>query len=144
MRIIEFYFLVVGIGLLTSCQHEKDKPEVLKKVLSDYFDGIKKKDLNKLNSLTTNDFVLFENGKVWTNDSLVKPTPGVISIKGTWTFSNMKVSVDETSGYIIYYDHGEFILNDTIKIKKDWLESAVFKKVDGQWKLKFLHSTIRK
>jgi len=140
----KIYFLFLGIILLTSCQHKKDNPEVLKQILNEYFEGIRTEDLNKLNSLTTNDFILFEDGKVWTNDSLVKPTPGVTSFKGKWTFDNMQVNVDKTSGDIIYYNHGDFILNDTIKIKKDWLESAAFRKVNGQWKLKFLHSTVRK
>jgi hypothetical protein len=116
----------------------------LKKILTDYFDGIKTQDLNKLNSLTTTDFVFFEDGEIWTNDSLVNPIPNVTSLKGTWIFDNMRASIDETSGDIIYYNHGDFVINDTINMQVDWLESATFKKVDGQWKMKFLHSTVRK
>jgi hypothetical protein len=56
----------------------------------------------------------------------------------------MRASIDETSGDIIYYNHGDFVINDTINMQVDWLESATFKKVDGQWKMKFLHSTVRK
>jgi hypothetical protein len=117
-----------------------------KNILTDYFDGMKSTtvDLDKLNSLTTTDFVLFEDGLIWTNDSLVKPIPDVKSFKGTWTFDDMKVDIDQNSGDIIYYNHGDFIINDTIKMQVDFLESATFKKVDGQWKMKFLHSTVRK
>ena len=56
----------------------------------------------------------------------------------------MKVNIDESSGDITYYDHGEFIFNDTIKMKFDWLESATFRKVNGKWKMNFIHSTVRK
>lgn len=136
--------IVIGLGLLTSCQQKKDDPEILKKILIDYFDGIKTEDLNKLNALTTKDFVLFEDGRIWTNDSLVTPIPNVQSFKGTWTFDNMKVNMDVNSGDIIYYNHGDFIINDTIKTQVDWLESATFRKIDGKWKLHFLHSTPRK
>ena len=144
MKPTKILTIVLGLGLLTSCQQKKNDPEIFKKILTNYFDGIKTQDLNKLNSLTTNDFVLFENGKIWTNDSLVKPIPNVKSFKGTWTFDNMIANMGENSGDIIYYNHGDFVINDTIKMQVNWLESATFKKVDGQWKMKFLHSTVRK
>ncbi len=144
MKVTKILTVVLGLGLFTSCQQKKDDSEVLKKILTDYFDGIKTNDLDKLNSLTTTDFVLFEDGAIWTNDSLVKPIPGVKSFKGTWTFDDMKVNIDQNSGDIIYYNHGDFIINDTIKMQVDFLESATFKKVDGQWKMNFLHSTVRK
>ena len=146
MKTTKFLTIVLGLGLglLTSCQQKKDDPEVLKKILTDYFDGIKTQDLDKLNSLTTSDFVLFEDGKIWTNDSLVTIKDKFKSFKGEWTFDNMKVNIDNSSGDITYYDHGEFVFNDTIKMKFDWLESATFRKVDGKWKMNFLHSTVRK
>ena len=117
---------------------------MLKKILTDYFDGIKTQDLNKLNSLTTNDFMLFEDGRIWTNDSLVRTNPKIRSIQRNWTFDFIKVDMDNLSGDIIYYNHGDFVINDTIQRKREWLESAAFKKVDGKWKLKFLHSSPRK
>ncbi|MFM7328531.1 MAG: nuclear transport factor 2 family protein, partial [Bacteroidota bacterium] len=129
---------------MVGCQYKKDDPAVLKKILADYVDGIKTQDLAKLNSLTTSDFVLFEDGKIWTNDSVVTIKDRFKSFKGEWKFSDMKVNIDESSGDIVYYTHGEFIFNDTIKRSKDWLESATFRKVDGKWKLNFLHSTVRK
>ncbi len=54
-----------------SCQPTKDDPENLKQVLVAYFEGVASKDLKKLNDVTTSDFILFEDGKVWNNDSLV-------------------------------------------------------------------------
>jgi ketosteroid isomerase-like protein len=135
---------VLSLGLLTSCQVKKDDPEILKKVLTDWFDGIKTQDLNKLNSLTTNDFVLFEDGRIWTNDSLVRTNPRITSITRDWTFDFVKVEIHKESGDMIYYNHGVFVINDTIQRKPEWLESATFKKVDGNWKLKFLHSTRRR
>jgi len=136
--------IILGLGLLTSCQQKKDDPAILKKILTDYFDGIKTQDLDKLNSLTTSDFILFEDGKIWTNDSLVINKGKFKSFKGEWKFENIKVNIDESSGDIVYFDHGDFTLNDTIKIKIDWLESATFRKVDNKWKMNFLHSTVRK
>jgi hypothetical protein len=143
MKTLRLLTLILAPGLI-SCQQRKDNPEILKGILTDYFDGIKTQDINKLNSLTTVDFVLFEDGKIWTNDSLVTIKDNYKSFDGYWKFDNMKVNVDATSGDIVYFNHGELVFNDTIKLKFDWLESATFRKVDGKWKLNFLHSTIRK
>lgn len=127
-----------------NCQPKKDDPEILKQILTEYFDGIKNQDLKKLDSLTTEDFVLFEDGRIWTNDSLVVIDEGIKSFKGEWKFDHIKINIDQSSGDITYYDHGDFVYNDTIKVSIDWLESATFRKVDGKWKMNFLHSTPRK
>jgi ketosteroid isomerase-like protein len=144
MKTLFILAIFLGFGFLSGCKKQKEQPEVLVKILTDYFDGIKNQNLDKLNSLTTNDFVLFENGKIWTNDSLVTFKARFKSFKGEWKFDNLKVNVDESSGDIVYFDHGEFVFNDTVKMKFDWLESATFRKVDGKWKMNFLHSTVRK
>jgi hypothetical protein len=136
--------IVVGLGLLASCQQKKNDPEILKKILTDYFDGINTQNLDQLNSLTTADFVLFEDGKIWTNDSVVTIKNQFKSFKGEWKFDNMQVNIDHSSGDMVYHNHGELVFNDTLKMKFDWLESATFRKVNGQWKLHFLHSTERR
>ncbi|HEY3405182.1 MAG TPA: nuclear transport factor 2 family protein [Ohtaekwangia sp.] len=138
------FLMLTLVFTLSDCSPKNDDPEILKKILTDYFDGIKTKDLNKLNSVTTTDFILYEDGKIWTNDSLVRVNPKFRSVKGTWTFDNMKVNIDESSGDAVYYNHGDFVINDTIHRQVDWLESATFRKVDGEWKMNFLHSTVRK
>jgi hypothetical protein len=143
MKAGQIVMFSIMLGLLASCQR-KDDPEVLKKVLAEWFDGIKTQDLDKLNSLTTSDFVLFEDGRIWTNDSLVRKNPKIKSITRDWTFDFVKVDVDKESGDMVYYNHGVFVINDTLQRKPEWLESATFKKVGGKWKLKFLHSTKRR
>jgi len=144
MKTISILTMILGLGLLTNCEQKKDDPEILKKILTDYFDGIKTQDLEKLNSLTTSDFVLFEDGVIWTNDSLVTMKEKFSSFKGAWKFDNISVNIDESSGDIVYFNHGDLVFNDTIKMKIDWLESATFRKVDGKWKMNFLHSTVKK
>jgi hypothetical protein len=138
--------LLLGLGLFASCKQEKktDDPEILKGILTEYFDGIKHRDINKMNAVTTTDFVLFEDGKVWTNDSLINFTNQFKSFQGNWTFDNMMVNIDEVSGDIVYFVHGDFVINDTTKMQSDWIESATFRKIDGKWKMNFLHSTVRK
>jgi hypothetical protein len=138
--------ILLAFVIIASCSQERktDDPEELKNVLTDYFDGIKNKDLNKMNSVTTHDFILFEDGKVWNNDSLINLVNSFNSFQGTWTFDYIRITMDELSGDIVYLNHGDFIFNDTTKMKFDWVESATFRKIDGNWKMNLLHSTIKK
>ena len=45
---------------------------------------------------------------------------------------------------MVYLNRGDLVFNDTMRVTYNWLESATFKKVDGVWKMNFLHSTVRK
>ncbi len=138
-------FLIALVAGLFACQpvnNEADKVQV-KQVLTDYFAAIRAKDLNKMNALCTDDYVLFENGMVWNNDSLgnnIRKSDAEIR----FTLDNYNIRVDQESGRINYFNHGEAYRNDSLKSTIDWIESATFRKVEGQWKLEFLHSTRRK
>jgi hypothetical protein len=146
MKTLIFIILLLVLGVGVSCQSEKqtDDTEGLKRVLEDYFDGITQRDLHQMNAVTTTDFILFEDGNIWNNDSLVNFLNSSHSFDAKWTFEYVRVNIDEFSGDIVYYNHGDLVFNDTSTIKFDWLESASFRKVDGIWKMDFLHSTIKK
>jgi hypothetical protein len=135
--------LVMLIALI-GCQPTKDDPENLKRVLVAYFDGVASKDLKKLNDVTTSDFVLFEDGRIWNNDSLVTTMNKYYkNFSAKFSFEYVNVNVDQESGQLTYYNRCNCIINDTSKTF-NWLENATFKKVDGKWKMNFLHSSIRK
>lgn len=135
------------LTLVLGCEQNKstDDPEILKKILIGYFDGIKAKDLNKLNALTTEDFVLFEDGSVWNNDSLMRAIDKYYkSFNPEYSFDNFEIDVDSRIGNIRYYNHCDCVIDDTVKRSLDWIESATFEKVDGKWKMNFLHSSKRR
>ena len=144
-KIILILFVMVGL-LFYACQQNKrtDDPEKLKAILTGYFDGISTKDFQKMKDLTTSDFVLFEDGKVFNNDSLIKGISSYPNFKAEYQFDNFLINIDNNIGNMRYYNHGEFTVNDTIHMAVNWLESATFKKVDNTWKMEFLHSTVRK
>jgi len=138
--------LVLILGILANCQQKQsmDDPEKLKQVLFTYFDGLKNKDLKKMNEITTNDFMLYEDGKVWNNDSIMNFLNKFPKLTVEYKFDNLKINVDKTSGDITYFNHADFVLNDTSKMNLNWIESATFRKIDGTWKMNFLHSSVRK
>lgn len=139
-------FLTILMGLLTACQqtNQKDDPEQLKSVLMDYFNGVKNRDIDKMNAVTTTDFVLFEDGKVFNNDSLVNMLNHFSKFNADYKFANFKINIDNSTGNMSYFNHGVLTISDTTHLTLNWLESATFKKVGNKWKLQFMHSTVRK
>lgn len=142
MKPLNLLFIV--LFLFAGCGHEEkmDDPALLKEILAKYFDGIKRRDINALNALTTADFVLFENGKVWNNDSLINALNKFQHFDCAVTFEYMGTNVDQATGAIVYLNHGD-VTYDTTKMKIDWIENASFRKVNGTWKMNFLHSTVK-
>ena len=145
MKKTSVIFLIIGFLFFYSCQQDKiDDPEELKAVLTGYFDAIKTRDFEKMKDLSTEDFVLFEDGVVFNNDSLIKLITSMPNATADYKFDNFIINVDQNTGNMRYFNQGEFVINDTIHLTPNWLESATFKKIDNEWKLEFLHSTARK
>ncbi|WP_437317682.1 nuclear transport factor 2 family protein [Sorangium sp. So ce385] len=133
------------IATLSACQPRKpDSPEELKAVIVAYFDCISKKDFTRMKSLTTSDFIIYENGKVINNDGLIDIINKSPIAKATYSFDGFTINVDNASGNMRYSNHGEFVKDDASLTTRDWLESATFKKVGDEWKLDFIHSTVKK
>ena len=137
--------LILWLGLFASCQQSKstDDPEKLKNVLLNYFDGIKNKDFKKMTEATTDDFVLYEMGRVWNNDSVFNNIKENLPFTVEYKFENFKITVDDMSGHMSYYNSGVFVFNDTTTQSFSWIESAAFRKSNDKWKMSFLHITER-
>jgi hypothetical protein len=137
--------LVLWLGLLASCQpgESATDPEKLKHVLTSYFEGIQEKDFNKMTEATTDDFILYEMGRVWNNDSVFQNINDNLPFTVTYKFDNFKIEVDNRSGHMSYYNTGIFVFNDTTRQRFNWIESAAFRKDKEGWKMSFLHITER-
>ncbi|HLK28383.1 MAG TPA: nuclear transport factor 2 family protein [Puia sp.] len=146
MKINALLSIVAIFCLLMSCTQSKstDNPEVLKKVLTSYFEGIENKDFDKLKSLTTDDFILYEDGRVWNNDSGFANIRRHMPFTVKYKLDNFKINVDNMSGDMTYYNHADFIFSDSSKASIDWIESATFRKMNRTWKINFLQLTERK
>lgn len=133
------------ILLSNACQQApNDDPAELRRVLTDYFDAIKTSDFQRMKDVTTADYVLFEDGRIFNNDSLINVLRSFGNFSGKFTLEILKTHVDRTSGNLYYLNKGEFVFNDTAHVTYNWIESATFRKIDDEWKIDFLHSTVRK
>ena len=114
-------FTAITIGCGQTLDHED--PEILKQVLFEYFEGIKNKDIEKMNGVTTSDFVLFEDGKVWDNDSLFSMLSSMPEYTAEFKFSNINVEIENKVGNVFYFNHMDITLSDRIKQHYDWIKN---------------------
>ncbi|HWY36756.1 MAG TPA: DUF4440 domain-containing protein [Nitrosopumilaceae archaeon] len=135
--------LILGIGLYANCQQRMaaDDPDKLKQVLLNYFDGIGSRDTKKMIQATTDDFLVYEEGKVWNNDSVFKEMKRLPYRTANFKFDNFSIEVDARSGNMSYIEQAQFVINDTTIFNLNFLGSAAFRKIEGVWKISFLHST---
>jgi hypothetical protein len=139
------FLLLVFFSFIVSCQ-QKDhtkSPELLKQVLFDYYDGVKERDFDKIREATTADFILFVDGKVWSYDSIISILNTYPPYSANYSFEDFNIDMEDSLGCMRYFCHADFVLNDTLNLKFDWIESATFKKVGDQWKMNFQHSTTK-
>ena len=128
---------------VSGCQHDRSvsDPTKLKEVFESYFHGIETKDYKKLSDAITDDFVLYEMGRVWNNDSVIMNIEHNLPFEVRYTFTNHNIHVDQMSGDLTCFNHGEFVFGDSTTQSFDWIESATFRMIDGKWRMNFLHIT---
>jgi lysophospholipase L1-like esterase len=120
-----------------------DDPALLQHVLTDYFDGIGEHDTAKMRAVTTDDFILYEDGLVWNNDSAFMNIRRNLPFSVKFTIGNMRMFVDEHSGDCVYTNRADFVFRDTFHKRIEFLESASFRKTAAGWKMSLLHVTVR-
>ncbi len=144
--------LLVFMLLLTSCNKQKeittDNTEDFKAVehlVQGIFDdvwGNKKAEL--LSKYHTNDFILLEQGEVWTNDTIANWCKSAkLSDEGVKRINSFDFFEAKKEGNRIWmaYHNYATIKKDTLERKLQWLESIVAIKNDGTWRLELMHST---
>jgi len=135
------------VFLLTSCRNDdggQAQKDALKKVIIDYYTALANKDLQKANSLTTDNFILFDGGRIYSNQVAIDS----VNQMGQFTFStsidSLNVHVDKKDASAYYFRRANFTFPTGLQVTAMFLESCTFNKQDGKWKLRFLHSSQRK
>jgi len=137
--------LFLAAAALPACRSNTppDDTEILKNLITSYFEAIGAKDFEKLKALTTDDFVLYEDGLVWNNDSVFNNIRRHIPFTVKYKLDSFNVFVDTRSADMRYSNHADFVFHDTDKLSLDWIESATFRKMPSGWKMNFLHLTVK-
>jgi hypothetical protein len=132
---------------ISSLKSAVDKNAVIidqvKESLRSYFDGMENRDWDLMRSLVTQDYYVLEQGELfdveghinWLQE--VAPPPVTLS----FTFDYVDILVKGTTAWMVYYDFLDVYVGETVVGHWEGLESAVFLKSTGEWKLAMLTAT---
>ena len=124
-----------------SAQASDDAADVRQAIKDNYaaYSGF---DEQKYRATTTDDFVLLEHGELIDREgdvaNMPKPDSG-FRRKDHFSFNSVKVEDD--FAYAVYTLRSEFYDDVRGARSREWIESAILRRVDDRWKMALLHST---
>lgn len=98
----------------------------------------------KILTILTDDFQIFEMGKAWDMNEFDEflQDASKTTVSTDWVLSNYVVSIDDNSAHISYVNDGVFKTTDDESVISNWLESVYLVKEGAELKLKFLQSDL--
>ena len=141
-KLLIIYTLIISSSLWTESISEK---EAISK-LNEFFEllDLETYKKEKVSTILTDDFLIFEMGKAWNMDEFDEfiQEASKTTISTNWVLSNYVVSIDDNSAHISYVNDGVFKTTDNELVISNWLESVYLVKDSGRLKLKFLQSDL--
>lgn len=134
--------LAVIYGTAPSFGQTKSEEEAVKNTLRAWYDAEAVGDTAQFRALVTPDFYIFEDGTRYNANELLALGKSFLDkgIKPSWTFDPPDVEVDGNAALATFTTHGRFEQGDRHR-ENTYLESAVFRKENGRWRIAFFHST---
>ena len=137
ITLLLFIVLLVGFGCVK--KPSDDLLKIKQLIIHDY-ETLSNVDIEGHKSNVTDDYILIEDGHIWDLkdeiEYLFKPT----NIKRKNEFEFLNIDINSKQGVAIYKLISTFDDNGQISTK-EWSESVVCKKINGNWKISLLHST---
>jgi ketosteroid isomerase-like protein len=159
---------VLVLAMLFACEKDGSKPDVLsetadvetshlksavnknavitdqvKECLRGYFDGMETRDWDLLRSLVTEDYLVLEQGELFDIEGHINwlQEVGPEPVRFSFTLTYEDVLVKGTTAWAVYFDHLDVYVGDVVVSQWDGLESAVFQKTGGEWKMAMMTAT---
>ncbi len=139
--------LAVSTSLLLSCRHDDNGQRVkdeLKAIILDYYNALSVKDLQKANRLTTSNFVLWDEGRIYNNEIAIDSVSTMSPFTATFSIDSLNVHADKKNASAYYFRTAVFTFGNAAPVSIKFLESCTFNKEDDKWKLRFMQSSLRK
>lgn len=141
--------LIIAISFSTLLQAQqsltKDQQEIQQTVIN-FFESLSNRDSVSLKSYSTTDITLFEYGRVWTLDTLVRRAIKLNTASDFKRINSLEFidsSADKNTAWATYNLHSE-ITRAGKQTSIHWLESVILVREKKKWKIKALHSTMIK
>jgi hypothetical protein len=129
---------------VSSSKIAMDEARQIQRVRRDFFNAIAASDYQGMRGQCTPDFQLLENGHIMTVEDLINLVKsGEGKSKIVYSFEDIRIKIESLNAWMSYRNKAVVKTGDkTTEI--EWLESAVFEKKNGRWKMVLLHSTVVK
>jgi ketosteroid isomerase-like protein len=133
--------LFVLLSTQFSFAQTTEKAEV-QQVITRFFDALSVTNIPQMKAEVSDDFILLENGEIWTIDTLAnkisRPKPEGYLRQNSFDFLSTKI--DKNRAWVYFKNKAE-ITSKTRNMTIKWLESVIFRKEKGRWRMEFMHST---
>jgi len=144
MKTVTILFLAISIPALLKAQEKQanDADDVQQTVIN-LFEALSTRDSVMLKANCTTDILLFENGKVWNIDTMMR---AIISLKKLSDYSRINkiefihTEIHKDVAWTTYHNQAEISSNGKRRSIK-WVETVILIKDGKKWKIKILHST---
>lgn len=113
-------------------------------ILQNYFDAVSEFDYQKMRDQCSASFLLFEDGEIWTVEdhiNFLKQYEGKASID--YSLEDVNRTIQNEVVWITHRNKARATIEGQ-PVDFEWIESAILRKDDGEWKLVLLHSTTAK
>lgn len=147
--LIKASLLIISIFCSTrlQAQHSLTRGQrEIQHTMINFFEALSNRDSVSLKNYSTTDIRLFEYGRVWTLDTLIRRVIKLntaTDFKRVNTLEFMNSSVDKKTAWATYNLHSE-ITREGKQTSMHWLESVILVKEKKKWRVKVLHSTLIK
>ena len=132
---------------ISSLKSAVDKNSVItdqvKETLRDYFDGMETRDWDLMRSLVIDNYLVLEQGELFDVEGhinwLQQVAPPPVQLNFTLEYED--ILVKGTTAWVVCYDHLDVTVGGNVVGHWEGLESAVFLKTGGIWKMAMLTAT---
>lgn len=133
---------MIGVMWMRPAFADDDTSAVKQAIRNDYSVFYQDRDQQKYRSLLTDDYLLLENGDILDieGDIALMPSPDS-EYERTDEFDFRSVKIHGDIAYAVYLLKSDISDKKNGRRKREFLESAILRRIDGQWRVALLHST---
>tara|TARA_B110000091_G_C13819478_1_gene479836 strand:+ start:5424 stop:5981 length:558 start_codon:yes stop_codon:yes gene_type:complete len=136
-----FLILILFISAAISAQEKKDSIAIVQ-LLKDDYSTLQTHDFNAHKKNCTDNYLLIEYGEIWDMnkeaDSFKENAHTVFERTDYFDFKYIKVL--KNIAYAVYSLKSDFVEKGKSE-QMHWSESAIFRKIEGVWKIELIHSS---
>ncbi|MGE4289048.1 MAG: nuclear transport factor 2 family protein [Salinivirgaceae bacterium] len=119
---------------------QKENHKLIDELLHQFVTAVQEFNYEEMERLTNDDFIIYENGSVWNTKEFFNALEGFQDVKINYNIDKLNIIVDNNTAHAQFINHGTFVYPDTT-IHLNFIESSTFVKENGNWTIKFYHST---